>query len=1376
MYAASVRIKGMNLSKAISFGEFFKNRRKELGLGLREFCRKYGFQSANISRLERGLVSPPKKTEALEIYANVLNIPKGSEEWDMFFDLASAETESIPPDLKRQSGSPDELPELFQRIRRDLKRRTWTRAIDLENWAETLDARSRLPQLIRQLVHATIEAPEYVDFPAEEGVGRRGWDGVVRTASGNAFVPAGQSVWEIGVDKNVKGKVDDDFETRTKEPLGVEPKDTVYIAVTPRRWDGKNEWCKEKNQLGIWKEVRVYDSSNLEQWLETAPSVDAWFGRPEGVSDLYEHWSNLKLIIGKELKPEVFLATRTPQIESLKTGIIEKRSPVTIEAASPDELLDFISAYITSLDEPGRDEIRASQFLIVDGKEAWHRLSESKFPLVLIPGMDLVVDSELLAKTHRHGHTVILWAELTNIPTNGGNRLSRIPPFELETALESSGFMRNEAKQLAEDSGGSLKVLKRRIAKDSKINPPVWANEDNAVRLAPLILVGAWDDFKEGDKKVLEQLLKIEFANIESLVRRWSIGKDPLLLKVSNHNRLISRLDSWSLLSSRLTKSQLQCFEEIAYEVLSEDDPMYDLPADKRYMASVFGKVSKYSNALKKGLAETLVLLGAKSKDMESGLSPEGIARNIIRKLFDKSVDWKRWASLSGLLSLIAEASPEEFLDAVENDLNQPEPQILKMFVTEGDPMFTSSPHTGLLWALETLAWDGKYLTRVSLILARLAGIAPDVRMANTPLNSLRQIFLPWLPQTSVGVDDRIRILRRIAGEFEEVGWELLTGLLPQNRGFATFTPRPLWRDWSLNWSPGVSHLERINEEKACAAMLLDMAGSDALKWLKLIDILEQFYPQSRRRIVEGLKEFDVDSLSRESRNKIYDALREKISKHRRYSDSNWAFGKSEVDQIEEVEKYFEPQDYVSRYLWLFDPYPALPGQSIKVPWEDRQDAVYEKRRGVLEQILEKDGLEGVLRLAEAAKSPGDVGCTLACAKLVAKDEEIVPKLLDHENQNIVRLAISYSSRRFFDEKWNWVDGFELSGWSANSLANFALAISRDDRAWEFVEKHGEIVEEKYWAQVSIYLPTDRENIGYVVSMLLKYNRPFSAIDMLSNALYNKIDLSPQLVMDTLFEGIKMIGTTNETIESVLHEIRELFKFLQDKPESDNDLDVSRLAQLEWQYLAVLNGYNGKPTTLERYLCVDPKFFADMIGAIYRPEDEDSETTEPVSEEKKRIADNAYKLLYHWRTVPGTRKDETVDEGILLKWVNEARNFCKESGHIGICDDHLGQVLAHAPGEKTDGSWPCIPVRNVIEKIASGDLEDGFVVGIYNKRGTVTRGVYEGGRQERALSKEYAEYARKSEIEWPRTAAVLRRIADGYEVDAKREDERVASR
>src|SRR5258708_1602594 len=75
----------------------------------------------------------------------------------------------------------------------------WVRALELENWADTLDSRSRFPQLVRRLLHATVEGIQLVSFPAGEGVQREGFDGIVKTTSSNAFVPEGVSVWESGV-------------------------------------------------------------------------------------------------------------------------------------------------------------------------------------------------------------------------------------------------------------------------------------------------------------------------------------------------------------------------------------------------------------------------------------------------------------------------------------------------------------------------------------------------------------------------------------------------------------------------------------------------------------------------------------------------------------------------------------------------------------------------------------------------------------------------------------------------------------------------------------------------------------------------------------------------------------------------------------------------------------------------------------------------------------------------------------------------------------------------------------------------------------------------------------------------------------------------
>jgi len=58
-----------------------------------------------------------------------------------------------------------------------------TKASDLRVWADALQARQKLPALVRRLIHGTIEKPTLVQFPADEGVQRRGWDGFCRRLS-----------------------------------------------------------------------------------------------------------------------------------------------------------------------------------------------------------------------------------------------------------------------------------------------------------------------------------------------------------------------------------------------------------------------------------------------------------------------------------------------------------------------------------------------------------------------------------------------------------------------------------------------------------------------------------------------------------------------------------------------------------------------------------------------------------------------------------------------------------------------------------------------------------------------------------------------------------------------------------------------------------------------------------------------------------------------------------------------------------------------------------------------------------------------------------------------------------------------------------------
>lgn len=100
-----------------AFGEFFKTRRKGLGLTLRKFCIEKGLDPGNISKLERGIFPPPATRKKLEQYASYLQIKEGSDDWYQFFDLAATSAGKIPPDLMQNEELVKKLPAVFRTLR-----------------------------------------------------------------------------------------------------------------------------------------------------------------------------------------------------------------------------------------------------------------------------------------------------------------------------------------------------------------------------------------------------------------------------------------------------------------------------------------------------------------------------------------------------------------------------------------------------------------------------------------------------------------------------------------------------------------------------------------------------------------------------------------------------------------------------------------------------------------------------------------------------------------------------------------------------------------------------------------------------------------------------------------------------------------------------------------------------------------------------------------------------------------------------------------------------------------------------------------------------------------------------------------------------------
>jgi transcriptional regulator with XRE-family HTH domain len=99
------------------FGKFIKERRIRKGLTLREFCKLIEVDASNWSKIERGLLSPPRSDYKLKQIAEILVIPIGSDSWFEMKDRAELDTGSIPKDIRSDKDLIGYLPVFFRTIR-----------------------------------------------------------------------------------------------------------------------------------------------------------------------------------------------------------------------------------------------------------------------------------------------------------------------------------------------------------------------------------------------------------------------------------------------------------------------------------------------------------------------------------------------------------------------------------------------------------------------------------------------------------------------------------------------------------------------------------------------------------------------------------------------------------------------------------------------------------------------------------------------------------------------------------------------------------------------------------------------------------------------------------------------------------------------------------------------------------------------------------------------------------------------------------------------------------------------------------------------------------------------------------------------------------
>src|SRR5881296_93980 len=98
------------------FGEFLKEIRERQRLGLREFCLENGYDPSNWSKVERGVLPPPRDEDTLRTWAKQLGLKQGSDDWLKFFDYAAVDAGRIPDYVLKDEKLVAQLPVFFRTL------------------------------------------------------------------------------------------------------------------------------------------------------------------------------------------------------------------------------------------------------------------------------------------------------------------------------------------------------------------------------------------------------------------------------------------------------------------------------------------------------------------------------------------------------------------------------------------------------------------------------------------------------------------------------------------------------------------------------------------------------------------------------------------------------------------------------------------------------------------------------------------------------------------------------------------------------------------------------------------------------------------------------------------------------------------------------------------------------------------------------------------------------------------------------------------------------------------------------------------------------------------------------------------------------------
>ncbi len=1253
------------------------------------------------------------------------------------------------------------------------------KARDIERWGITkIDARHLLPVLVRRLIHETGRELQKLDFPGYDNAQRHGFDGQVLAGVETLNVPAGQSVWELSVEGDPKRKAESDYTARVNSLSPTDRAETTFVFVTPHNWRKKDEWVKDKNSLDKWKEVRAYDASDLEQWLETTFALRVWLAERLGIStrgirSLEACWNEWAAASDPQMTPAIF----APSICNYKKKILDwlgasPDRPFTIAADSRLESTAFIACLLREEDVLASISGSALVFESVDALESLAKLTD---PIIAIVRNEEV--EHRIADAFRRHYCIVVRPR----NTSGEQPDIVIDPLgreSFEKALSDMGLERHHFDVLAKKSGLSPTVLRRRLSKVPGIKTPPWAKDPvTAQKLIPMALVGMWDTGLDADQKILAHLAASSFNDVERAVAELHQIEDSPIWCIGKYRGVTSKIDAIFAINLLITEEDLTKFITMAKNVLSKSNPATELLENEEGSPDIFRSMGDPSDMLRNGIRDTLVFLSIYGKDLflsRLGINMKDRVSALVKHLLT-SPSGEILKSYNHDLPDFADTAPGVFLDILQGDLQQTNLSLRSLLQPIGSNIFSSPPRTGILWALERLAWHKEYLEVVVDILAELSRTRIDDNWVNTPIRSLAAIFHSWLPQTAVSVKDRIDRLKWLCNHHSDIGWQICVRQINSSNRIGEYSARSRWH--AIGSMTPVSRSERLEFERTALDMIINWPSHSVKTIGDLLPCLPWMNEEDQIQVLDCAKKWALaesnENATSEIREKIGDIL------FTIAGPPPWLRAKA-LAQARVILKKLIPNDPFERYALLFRDlksyFPIANAEDPNLTRADWRRQIYTVRKEAIAEIWSSKGINGVLILLSKNTTGGTLG---RASSQVLHPQQAVEAIRTCLSTEVVsNEKIDGFLQGFFETLDDNVCAEVLSSLLNNGAEEDVVRVLRfvpfRVQIWQLLDQMSEHIRDQWWRKAAIPLEEySAAEAGILVDNLLRVGREWDAFSAL-RANYDKVRTCH---LKRLLQGITekhhdlTYFPSGETSYYMSKAIDSLGK--------RSGVSVDEMAQLEFALIGWLDPIECRIPYLEKQFAESPSVFVDYLLLFTKCGTGDRVLKEwHVEDENQQqiLKLRAFKLFQALDRLPGQNDQGEISPDVLIRWIFEVRDLASVHGCIELCDEQLGQWLSRTPAKRKDVQWPSQAVCEILESIRTDEIALGFRMGVLNARGTTVRSPYEGGGQERNLVDKYRHWAKACGVEFSFVSKILNDIAERYESEATWEDQQAGVR